>query len=556
MRAASTPAPSWQQQALAERERRRRQDNQEQGRYVDILRWPSENFYIPETEQPIELAPHQKAILRIAFPASGEFPFTTVVYSTVKKSGKTAIAGMVARWAAECWGPYQEILCLANDFEQAAGRDYKAARTSIELSPGYDLKRKVLPGRWLVRDKEMTHYTSRSTIRALASDYKGEAGGNPSLSLWSELWGYDLERMLRLWDELTPSPVRKVSMRWVETYAGWSGESTLLYDLFEQGTKRGDRLHVSDLEALGVEEPDRAFAEACRPNDVVPIWVNEDAALLCYWDSGERARRMVWQTPDYYDREQASLRESAYNRFHLNFWASRESAFINIDEWDDCKRPALCPVLPDYKLRLTIDDIKSSAFEALLKKWVAQQRGARGPMVVIGVDASVSKDCTAMVVCGKAPTGEVLLFESWIWTPADLPGGKMNYERSLTPALLGIKAVSKKIVRVEYDPHQLHGWATRMHDEYRIVTKPFSQGNQRLLSDKQLCDLIEDRRIYHSGRFNELREHLLNSAAKIDDDGSRLRIVKKGSGTGPIDGVVALSMASYKVPKLNIAEKG
>lgn len=545
MQQANTRLPSWQLQAIAEVERRNRENPPETA--IAARDW-SDQFYIPETEQPIELMLHQCAILQLAFPSPDVVPYQTVVYSTVKKSGKTAMAGYIARWAAETWGSHQEILCLANDQEQAAGRIFKAARASIELTPGYDGKNRVLPGVWLVREREMTHIPSRSTIRALAADYKGEAGGNPSLSLWSELWGYEHERMERLWDELTPSPVRPVSMRWVETYAGYTGESKLLFSLYEQGVKRGQRLTVADLDAAGVEEPDRAFAEATKPTDTVPIWVND--GLLCYWDTGAQARRMLWQTDErgraYYVQQQKDLRASAFNRFHLNLWAAAQSAFVDIEDWDSCADPEACRPLPGYRARRLIDDIESGAFAEFVAGWRA--KAFTKQRVTVGVDASVSKDCTALVVCGKSPAGRVLLREVWIWTPADCPGGKMDYERSLTPALLLLNAVCR-ILRVEYDPHQLHNWATRMK-KHKINMKPFPQGDQRLLSDAQLCDLIEAGLISHNGD-KEIRDHVLNAAAKIDTDGRKLRIVKKG--TGPIDGVVALSMGAYKVPVLKMA---
>jgi hypothetical protein len=45
-----------------------------------------------------------------------------------------------------------------------------------------------------------------ATITAIASDYAGAAGANPTISCFDELWGYTSERSRRLWDEMIPSP--------------------------------------------------------------------------------------------------------------------------------------------------------------------------------------------------------------------------------------------------------------------------------------------------------------------------------------------------------------
>ena len=59
-----------------------------------------------------------------------------------------------------------------------------------------------------------------ATISALASDYAGAAGANPTISCFDELWGYRSERSRRLWDEMVPPPTRKIACRLTTTYAG------------------------------------------------------------------------------------------------------------------------------------------------------------------------------------------------------------------------------------------------------------------------------------------------------------------------------------------------
>ncbi|KKK57097.1 hypothetical protein LCGC14_3057940, partial [marine sediment metagenome] len=144
------------------------------GERADVVKWIERHYYIEDTEAPIVLLPHQRAILRYALQrdAKGRLKFQTVIYSSIKKSGKTAIAGAVVGWAAETWGRFGEILCVGNDAEQAKERAFRAHKTSVELSPGYDRARQVLPQRWRILNKEATCLTTGTVVKAIATDYK------------------------------------------------------------------------------------------------------------------------------------------------------------------------------------------------------------------------------------------------------------------------------------------------------------------------------------------------------------------------------------------------
>jgi hypothetical protein len=67
-----------------------------------------------------------------------------------------------------------------------------------------------------------------TTITAISGDYAGAAGSNHGWLSYDELWAYTSESSRRLWEELTPVPTRKNSIRFITTYAGFEGESELL----------------------------------------------------------------------------------------------------------------------------------------------------------------------------------------------------------------------------------------------------------------------------------------------------------------------------------------
>lgn len=485
--------------------------------YRDPVYWMERNFYIEDTEEPIILMPHQKAVLRycLSRTVDGRLPFTTIIYSAPKKSGKTAVAGAVTQWAAETWGRFGEILCVGNDAEQARERAYKAMRVSIALTPGYSEARQELRGRWRTLTKESRCIRTGTVVKAIATDYKGEAGANPILVVWTELWGFTLTRDLRFWAEMAPSPTRPDSVQWIETYAGYEGESELLWGLYDNVVRNGRQLTAGEMGAVGV------FDEAPNADSLVPCYVNERARIFAYWDDGKQARRMPWQRgahgDAYYASEAGRQTASQMVRLHDNSWVSAESQFIHIEWWDAAVNPM--PLQPQERTPL-----------------------------VIAMDAAVTGDCFGIVVMSRAdkedPPG-LALRAAYKWDPP--PGGAIDFR--------GPEEVVRQLCRdynvaqVAYDPYQLHDFATRLQKAGVAWFRPFSQGMERLIADKLLYDLIVNRRIRHDGNL-DVREHLTNANAKqAANEDTRLRIVKK-SDTRKIDLAVCLSMASKECLRL------
>ncbi|NIN65504.1 MAG: hypothetical protein GTO63_12570, partial [Anaerolineae bacterium] len=79
----------------------------------------------------------------------------------------------------------------------------------------------------------------------------------------------------------------------------------VLWDLYVTGTQQGYR------------HPD--FPD-------LPVYVNDTANMFCYWDEGDAARRMPWQTgPEgdaYYAAQALLMLPSEFDRVHRNKWAT------------------------------------------------------------------------------------------------------------------------------------------------------------------------------------------------------------------------------------------
>jgi phage terminase large subunit-like protein len=411
----------------------------------------------------------------------GEFRYSVIVWSDIKKSAKSCIAAAVALWRA-VYLDYGEIICVANDLKQADSRVAFYLRRALELNPAFK-------ERYRQRGYQLT-FDNGTRFEAVPIDPTGEAGSNADQVIFSELWGSHSKAQQQMWTELTLSPLKHgQSFRWVETYAGHSGESPTLESLYAMGVKEGRRLW-----------------------DDLPVWGNDTARLFLLWNDEPR---LPWQTPEYYASEEAVLPPLEFLRLHRNQWVSSEDVFVPAAWWEACRgeMPAV---------------------------------DANEPAVV-ALDAAVSGDCFGIVAVARHPDDpqRVVVRYARRWVPPK--GGSLDY----APIEAEIRRLADQhnIVVFAYDPYQLHSMCQRLSVEGIGWFHEFKQGQDRLVADKQLQDLIRDRRILHGGE-PDLTEHVQNANAK--QEGEKVRIIKR-SENHKIDLAVCLSMACAMAFKLNLA---
>lgn len=456
---------------------------------ADPVAWIRTNFYIPETNAPIELYPAQEAPLREALrmDADGRFVYSTVLWSAIKKSAKSSIAAAVGMWFA--WRkPFSSIKVLGNDLKQAESRTYEYMRRAVLLRPDWRESIRV--------NNYKMYLPNNSVIEAIPVDPTGEAGGNDDLVLYTELWGWKSQKHRQMWTESTLSPTKYgMSMRWCESYAGYSGESPILEQLYESAVKHG-RVIDADFE----------------------MYADDPARLFALWNTKPN---LPWQTPAYYAQEAAALTDTEFARVHRNEWGTSTAPFVPIEWWEAC-RADLPPIAPHQSM-------------------------------VVAMDAATTNDCFAIVAVTRS--GEVVqVRHARKWTPPQ--GGKLDFSNPANPGdpetpegYLRWLARTYAVAEFTFDPYQLHDLASRLRREGVGHFREFNQSAPRLVADKQLYDLIRDRRIAHDGSFSDLREHLQNANRK--DDGDKLRIIKR-SEHQKIDLTVALSMASSEAKRLNV----
>lgn len=461
--------------------------------------WIQRYFYVPELKGPMWLHPYQVAVLNEALaidPETGMFKYSTIVWSDIKKSIKSCIAAAVGLWM--CYRTeWASVYSIANDLKQADNRVGYYARRSIELNKAMHFTTEQ-------RGYRISFPETHSFFESVPIDPTGEAGSNADMVIFSELHGAHQEAHMRMWTEMTTPPNKfGKSFRWVETYAGYSGESLLLEQLYDIGVRHGERL---DLGFPGLE-----------------VFAQPQARMLCLWNTRPR---LPWQTPAYYAEQEATLTPNEFRRVHRNEWVSSTAQFVPDEWWNACHyKEQNLPALPE--------------------------RREKQP-VIVGIDAGVSNDHFGIVAVYRVKDSIVPFYvNEWI-PPKD---AKLDFR--FPEAEIRRLAKMYNVVEFAYDEFQLHDMTTRLRREGVGHFRPFPQGvggahnPGRPIADKLLYDLIQQRRVIHDGN-TILTNHINNANAQIEGTRNERMLLVKRSPLLKIDCAVALSMASAEALRLNI----
>lgn len=395
--------------------------------------WIERNFYLYDSGDLMRLYDCQQRPLELsqARDSEGRFRYNTILWAWPKKSAKSSVIGAMADFTAAT-RKRGSVKLVANDLKQADSRVGYYIRENIKIAQSLGKRE----GIHMTPSGYRIDYPNGSKIESVPIDPTGEAGGNDDMIVYSELWGWKSKAHQRMWSEMTLSPNKWGSaQRWIDTYAGISGESPILEQLYDTGVKQGTKVW-DDLE----------------------VYVNDAARMLTVWVTKPM---FPWQTPDYYAQEAGQLTPSEFARMHRNQWAASSEAFIPIEWWDDCKNDNLSDL------------------------------GGRG--VIIGVDAAVENDCFAVVVVSMSPEGKPQVRYVNIWTPPK--DGQIDF--TAVEDELQRLFRTYHVDEVAYDPYQMASMAQRLGDN--VFWRPFIQGAPRLIADKRLYDMIRDRQIEHSG---------------------------------------------------------
>lgn len=254
---------------------------------------------------PIRLAAYHGDILRHCFTpnGTGRLPYDTIAWCEPAKSGKSAIAGLVAEYAALHLDSNSQVVMASNKQNQAASLMFKSLTDSIDLNPH-------LPS--VEGGKYEVVFRNGNTVRAIPSNSKGEAGARWTLALFDELWGYIHTDATRLWAEFKTDPTRLHSVKMAVGYGGYSGESDLWQEQLDIGLKG---------------EP--VLSHIVNPDGEPACWAN--GRHFTFWS---HTPRQPWQTNEWIESQRKSLRPAEFARMILCEFAEGQGNFCEQEAWE------------------------------------------------------------------------------------------------------------------------------------------------------------------------------------------------------------------------------
>lgn len=182
--------------------------------------------------------------------------------------------------------------------------------------------------------------------------------------------------------------------------------------------------------------------------------------------------------------------------------------------------------------------------------------GRREP-VVLALDGAYSAkgDVFGGVAAGIHPEDDerVAIRDALAW---EAEGKPRDFD--LIEDALKIYCLDHAVSEIVYDPRELHQMMGRMRkrsttsddrDFPGIMCTEFAQSVEREKADKNFRDMIISRKIIHPG-LPLLGKHMANADKKTNDNGKRMRIVKRRDSL-KIDLCVCASMAVYKAHNAN-----
>jgi phage terminase large subunit-like protein len=425
-------------------------------------------YYVSETKKPIQHQDWERKVLHAILSSNKKIR----AIGDIKKNLKTTKAAEIVYVTALQY-PNSEIYIISNDYEQSKSRVFHYLIKSLELN------QYITAG----ITQNQIKFSNGTYVKALPSDYRGEAGANPRLTVFDEPWGFVSENAMRMVEEFTPPPNIAESFQLFTGYAGFENEGKLWGELYQQGLQ-GEKVSTD-----------------------LPLYETDE--ILMYWSHGplEGDPGQPWHTGAYFATQEKTLRPFQFLRMHRNQWVSGSESFISRESWRACVDENYCPPLPDRNVTL----------------WV-------------GVDCGTKSDNAAVVsVWVDYAQHKVALGPHRLWKPSkreplDIGATIGEYLRWLDRHY--------RVAGIWCDPWQLHQLITELMDE-GLPIEEFAQTPANLTrTTLNLYDLLSQKNLILTSD-SELEDQSQNAVAVESSRGLRLA---KEKSSKKIGAVVALSI--------------
>ena len=444
----------------------------------EIIDFAAEHFVVLKgfrAGEPLVFTAWQKWLLRALFERDEQtkrLRYRRALIGLPRKQGKSLMLSAVAVYGMITGESGAEVYVVAGDRQQAR-IIFGEAKQQVQMSPVLSQECKVY------RDAiEMPRFGS--ILRVLSSEFRGQAGLNPSLVLFDELWNQSTPD---LYDQMTLGSGARIEPLVVSiTTAGYDLD-TVAGNLYQYG-KRCAAGEVDD-KAFGFwwweSQPD------CDINDEKQ-WRVANPNLAEKLMDIDDMRTAVKQSD-----------ESAFRRWRLNQWVRSQESWLPAGAWEQCR--------DEHELR---ND---------LPIWV-------------GIDMAMKHDSIAVVIV--QPQDDVLVTRARIWQPQDEGVDVASIELHLRE--LHREFTVKEFV---FDPAYFLRSAEHLADDGLPMVE-FPQSAARMIpACGHAYELIVNRKVVHDGSPT-FTDQVLSAAQRMTDQGWRL---SKGKSRRKIDACIALVMA-------------
>jgi len=404
--------------------------------------------------------------------ADGRLRYRRALVGLPRKQGKSLMGSALGLYGLLAGEAGAEVYSAAGDRRQAR-IVFNEAKQQVLNSPLLSQACKVY------RDAiEVPMFSS--VYRVVSADAKRQAGLNPSLVIFDELW---VQPNDDLWDQLTlGSGARLDPLVVAITTAGYD-EDTLCGRLYNYG-KSVSAGEVKD-DAFGFfwwEAPLN-----CKLKDK-KAWRISNPNLSEGLLSLEDMEASVTQST-----------EAAFRRFRLNQWVRVEESWLPPGAWEKC-----------------YSDLAINRHDECF----------------VGIDMALKHDSIAVVIA--QPQKERIVLESKIWQPKQIGVDVAEVEHYLRSIHRNLN-----VKEFAYDPAYFQRSAEALVDEGLPMVE-FPQTSGRMVpACGQTYELITNGKVTHDGSPT-FTDQVLSAAQRMTDSGWRL---SKGKSKRKIDACIAMVMA-------------
>lgn len=435
----------------------------------------------------LEFTNWQKWLMRSLYERNeqGRLRYRRALIGLPRKQGKSLMGSTIAVYSMIAGEPGAEVYAVAGDRQQAR-IIFNEAKQQVQNSPMLSEITKVY------RDAlEMPMFGS--VFRVLSSEFRSQAGLNPSTVLFDELWN---QANSELYDQMTLGSGARIEPMTISiTTAG-----------FDPDSLAGRLYHYGKQCASGeVDDPSFGFwwweaMADCDINDKRQWRIanpNVAEGLLSEEDLEAATKQSS---------------ESAFRRWRLNQWVRAQESWLPAGAWDRCKG----------EIELDAD----------LPMWV-------------GIDMALKHDSIAVVLAQPQSTGVVL--RSKIWQPTE-----ESVNISEIEAYLRNLHEHYNVQEFAYDPAYFQRSAEALLDD-GLPMLEFPQSAQRMVpACGHAYEMIVNQKVIHDGSPT-FSDQVLSAAQRITDNGWRL---SKNKSRRKIDACIAMVIAIDRATRRPDAEIG